>query len=543
MFKKATTAIIAFTLLSTLVLGIVSASPRGQAETEPPFEFLINVLVDADEKGALPDGLSGVLAEWLIENLIAPHTGETPEQVRIRHAALGQSSLLFMSILFYDTSDEGVLPLAIALTDANDKGLLSDSLNNLLAELFIENLIAPHTGETPEQIRSRLSVLAARKTATAMAMNTPTETPTTMPTNTPTQIPTPTVPPLTEWDTYKNGVYGFSVGIPLGWVLDGDSETDEYASFWSPDRKGINEVWIEYPRATSTLESLGERRRDRLTSRAQANSWPVFDVISGGRRSGGWGEFYELVFRWQSAEEYCVSRVVERLRLVSLYPSDLYSSANPALWGGTRRVFARDRSADKRSYEVGVIARAGICERHLSAYSAVAEAFQDSFVVWNGYWDEDYGYGLNVPPGWSSQKEFGGATLRSPDRSALVEVTSYYYPSPHSTTDDLKAQRLQQYRQYANTWTLFESKGNIQSIGHRVIRSDGTYWLVPKPKKYLATFRAQVSSQYCVMDYSELMVMSTYHPDHPYGFLVTASVCENSPYLQDSREMLEGFRY
>ena len=34
-----------------------------------------------------------------------------------------------------------------------------------------------------------------------------------------------------------------------------------------------------------------------------------------------------------------------------------------------------------------------------------------------------------------------------------------------------------------------------------------------------------------------------FHPDYPYGFLVTASVCENSPYLEDSREMLEGFRY
>ena len=538
MFKKAATAIIAFALLSTLVLGIVSASPREQAGMEPPFEFLMNTLVDADEKGALPDGISGTLAEWLIENLIAPHTGETPDQVRIRHSALGQSSLSFMYILFYDTSDEGVLPLAIALTDANDKGILSDILSNLLAEWFIEDFIAPRTGETPDQVRSRLSVLAARQTATAMAMNTPTETPTTAQ----TPIPTPTVPPLTEWDTYKNGVYGYSVGIPPKWTLDKDSETDEYASFWSPDRKGVNEVWIEYPRATSTLESLGERRRDELTSRARNNSWPVFEVVSAGRRYAGGGEFYELVFRWQSADEYCVSRVVERLHLVSLYPSDLYS-ANPALWRSAISVFARDRSVDKYSYEVGVIVRAGICESHLSAYSAIAEAFQDSFVVWNGYWDEDYGYGLNVPPGWSAQQVYGGATFTSPDRSALVEVTSYYYPSPNSTTDDIRAQRLQQYRQYADTWTLFESKGGIQSIGHRVIRSDGTYWLPPKPKKYLATFRAQVSSQYCVMDYSELMVMSTYHPDHPYGFLVTASVCENSPYLEDSREMLEGFRY
>ena len=47
--------------------------------------------------------------------------------------------------------------LIAALNDANDKGVLSDALNELLSDLFIEYLIAPITGETVEQARRRLS--------------------------------------------------------------------------------------------------------------------------------------------------------------------------------------------------------------------------------------------------------------------------------------------------------------------------------------------------------------------------------------------------
>ena len=46
MFNKTTIAIIVIALVSILALGIVSASPRGQAATEQPFELLIDALLD-----------------------------------------------------------------------------------------------------------------------------------------------------------------------------------------------------------------------------------------------------------------------------------------------------------------------------------------------------------------------------------------------------------------------------------------------------------------------------------------------------------------
>ena len=49
-----------------------------------PFDFLVAVLDDANEKGSLSNSVSDVLSNLLIENLIAPATGEELGQVRER---------------------------------------------------------------------------------------------------------------------------------------------------------------------------------------------------------------------------------------------------------------------------------------------------------------------------------------------------------------------------------------------------------------------------------------------------------------------------
>lgn len=130
-------------LLSVIALGVVSASPseRTQAE-QTPLDFLVDVLTDADEKGVLPDTISILLADWIIENLIAPGTDETHEEVRGRLPVRGQSYLEFL--------------LAV-LTDADTNGALPDTISVLLADWIIEEFIAPSTGETPEQVEERLS--------------------------------------------------------------------------------------------------------------------------------------------------------------------------------------------------------------------------------------------------------------------------------------------------------------------------------------------------------------------------------------------------
>ena len=500
-FGKIVIAFIAFGLVSILMLGIVLASPNARAETEvSPFKFLVAVLTDANDKGLLSDTTSNVLSDVFIRDIIAPHTGETPEEVRERLISQHQAVL---TLLGQEVREQSPFQLLVdVLYDADYEGLLSDDLIDLLATWFVENLIAPHTGETTDQVRERILLSA-------------------QPTPIPTPVLTPVVP-TDEWSVYKNGVYGYSVSVPTGWALDEDSETDKYAAFWSPDRKGIGEVWGEYPHTELSLQELGEKRLSELNSGASSNSWPIFEVLSERKMPADGIELYEIAFRWQSANEFCVTFVVERIYVLRLYPDAFQGGINPALVPDARHLFARDRSSAKHSYKVGVIMRTGVCELYLDAHTAATvDAFQDSFLVWDRYWDDNYGYGLNIPPGWSVRHGFGSAIFTSPDGSAIVETSGYHF-GPHSTIDDLKTRRIQQYREYADTWILFESKGGIQPIGHRVYSPD-----VPvdiRPEKYLATFRAQVDSQYCVMDYSELMVMSTSHPEHSYGFLVTASV-------------------
>ena len=143
MLKKSVAAIVALALVFTMAIGIVFASPNAQTGERPEsFEFLNAVLEDANDKGVLSDAVNEALADLFIEYLIAPQTGETIEQVDERLSVEGQSAFQF---------------LTAALADASDKGALSDAVNEALADLFIEYLIAPQTGETVEQARGRLS--------------------------------------------------------------------------------------------------------------------------------------------------------------------------------------------------------------------------------------------------------------------------------------------------------------------------------------------------------------------------------------------------
>ena len=157
MIRKIFAGIIALALLAILALGLVSASPNEQTDTgRTPFQIMVVVLTDASDKGVLSDLINELLADWFIKNLIVPETDETIEQVEERLSVEGQSLFQFM--------------IAV-LTDAKDNGVFPDLISDLLSGWFIENLIAPHTGETAEQVRERL---AAQPTPTATATYTPT---------------------------------------------------------------------------------------------------------------------------------------------------------------------------------------------------------------------------------------------------------------------------------------------------------------------------------------------------------------------------------
>lgn len=103
-------------------------------------DFLIVVLREADGLGVLPDTMSNLLSDWFIVNLIAPKTGETPDEARGRLSA-----------------DQPLDAVIAVLREASAVKVLSDTISNLLSDWFIKGLIAPETGETPDEVRARLS--------------------------------------------------------------------------------------------------------------------------------------------------------------------------------------------------------------------------------------------------------------------------------------------------------------------------------------------------------------------------------------------------
>ena len=83
MIRGAAVATAAFVLLSVTAFGVASAAPNRQAEPAP-LEFLTAVLEDAYLKGLLFDSLNEQLTNWLIDELIAPGAEETPDEARKR---------------------------------------------------------------------------------------------------------------------------------------------------------------------------------------------------------------------------------------------------------------------------------------------------------------------------------------------------------------------------------------------------------------------------------------------------------------------------
>ena len=142
-------AVFALFAIAAATTNPISASPPAQSPPDTDsgteldvdsFDFLVAVLADAYENETLTDDLSERLADLFIENLVTPATGETPGEVESRLS--GQDP--------FDV-------LNTVLTEARDAGTLTDVLSGMLADLFIENLIAPVTGETPEETELRLS--------------------------------------------------------------------------------------------------------------------------------------------------------------------------------------------------------------------------------------------------------------------------------------------------------------------------------------------------------------------------------------------------
>ena len=108
--------------------------------TPVSLDFLILVLREAKDLGGLSDTLADLISDGFIIDLIAPVTGEMPDEVRLRLSANESLDLLIR-----------------ILREAEAVGVLSGTLSGPLSDWLIENLIAPVTGETADEARERLS--------------------------------------------------------------------------------------------------------------------------------------------------------------------------------------------------------------------------------------------------------------------------------------------------------------------------------------------------------------------------------------------------
>ena len=365
------------------------------------------------------------------------------------------------------------------------------------------------------ELKSRLETLKGSGGSQPVTTPTPVPTPAT-PVPTPAAAPTPPPLPL-GWNRYENGVYGFSIDTPLGWAVNEDSEEDYYAYFSSPDGKaGVAVKAYDMP-ASYSLLALAEWRRDWLTDRARDNSWNVFSITSFTKRRESGKEFYELAYRYQSTDEFCVERVTDRLYISSWYPDKPHG------------------------YRVST----GVCEHSLSRYpSSTIDVIHNSFTEWMPYWNATHAFGLNVAPGWTLDTEDETndyAAFWAPDQAGILEVIAYEV-SPSSTLEDFVNWRLDILNRLGDSWEVYEPTGTYGRGG-----------VVGAREEYLITYVGQTEAEYCVSGNVELMVLSSFHPSkplgrqypHPYGFLVVTGVCQHSLHLynDDRWEMLWGFRY
>ena len=205
MRKTVLPSILTAVTLSAIVLGNALASPNEQASADAAqFDLVLAVLDDANDRGLLSDTLNETISDLFIDSLIAPETGETDDQVRARLSAEDQTTFEF---------------LIAVLTDANDRGLLSDTLSETVSDLFIEYLIVPETGETAEQVKERLAV-DPTPTPTGTPMSTPTPTPTPRAdTQSSIATPTPTPTPQVVANTPATGMPTISGTTRVGETL------------------------------------------------------------------------------------------------------------------------------------------------------------------------------------------------------------------------------------------------------------------------------------------------------------------------------------
>ena len=138
---------------------------------------------------------------------------------------------------------------------------------------------------------------------------------------------------------------------------------------------------------------------------------------------------------------------------------------------------------------------------------------------WTAYRNQEYGYGIDIPPGWRLTDETDGRDVSfwSNNSAAALDVYVYDLSDDPASLADLAEWRRDNLLERAGSeaWDVLEI---IDFVG---VRRDGGayYWL---------EYKYRDSAEYCVSHNTEIIVLSSQYPAVPYGFNVSGGVCEHS---------------
>lgn len=318
-----------------------------------------------------------------------------------------------------------------------------------------------------------------------------------------TLLPTPT-PGV--WTEYRNEDFGYALDIAPGWYLHKEWE-DGDVRFQNEDFTATLDVFVyDLSQTDFTLADFAEWRRDDLLEIAESENWDVFEMVN---LEQGDGDFYFLGYRWtESSDDYCVSQDLELILLSSQYSSKPYGFS---IVGGVCEYVI-----DKYDEQIG--AMLGSFADWATPRTALAPTPTSTPEPWTEYRNEDFGYAIDVAPGWylAEETDAGDATFWSSDDSAFLEVFVYDLSGDAYTLAefanwirDALSDRAQK-----GSWEVFEILDFAE-----VRRDTGAYhWM---------EYNWQESDDYCVTNVSKYIVLSANYPTKPYGFSVNGGVCEH----------------
>ena len=227
--------------------------------------------------------------------------------------------------------------------------------------------------------------VAPTPTATTAPTVRPTRTPTLMPTITPTPPPTVTPTPIplalrnlmpagpapvpgevapSDWKTYHNGHYGYSIAHPFG----GDVEVkDKGTAVFGPSDYSFALAQVYILNDRDTLENFANRSHDNMEDSQDFDVFRFTEYTESGRN------FYRINYRISDQSNGgCVLYGVKQISLSYAFPVKPY----------------------------GYIVDFAYCSNDSDSLSN-RDAMLDSFREWDFYQSESQGWSISIIPGWT----------------------------------------------------------------------------------------------------------------------------------------------